>query len=307
MNVIETFNLSKFYKNTCALNNVNMTLKKGDIYGLIGKNGAGKTTLMRIICGLATQSEGGFSLFGESAPNAVIENRKKLSGIIESPALYKNFNARKNLECVAVLKGIDKNSKVIDELLEFSGLSGTNNKKVKFFSLGMKQRLAIAIALLGEPDLLILDEPVNGLDPVGIVEIRDMLKRLNKDKGVTILISSHILTELAHLASCYGIINNGSLIEEISATELESKMAKTLNIVLAQIGDIGKATAILKEKFGISDFAVEGDTIAIKGNVNDKASEINMAFAKEDISIKGISNLTMDLEQYFIEKTKGAL
>ena len=305
MNVIQTNNLNKFYKTTCALQNVNMTLKKGDIYGLIGKNGAGKTTLMRIICGLTYASTGTFTLLGGSDINAVTANRKYISAIIESPSLYKNFNARKNLQTVALLKGIDKNSKVIDELLEFSGLQNTGNKKVKFFSLGMRQRLAIAIALLGNPEVLILDEPINGLDPVGIVEIRDMLIKLNKEKGVTILISSHILSELEHLATRYGIINNGCLIEEITATELMSKMTKTTNIVFADKNDLEKAANILKEQFNITDFKIEGDTIAILCDIENEISKINLALAKENILLKGISTIGTNLEQYFIERTRG--
>ncbi len=305
MNVIETYNLSKYYKYTAALKDVNMTLKRGDIYGLIGKNGAGKTTLMRILCGLSYPSEGGYSLFGYSDGAGVTENRKYLSAIIESPALYKNFNAEKNLKAMAILKGIDPLSPKIEELLMISGLGNTGNKKVKFFSLGMKQRLAIAMALLSDPELLILDEPINGLDPEGIVEIREMLKKLSAEKGVTILISSHILSELSHLATRYGIIDKGRLIEEVTAGELENKMRKTLNIVLALKEDAGRAGAILREKFGIEDYSVEGDTIVIKSNVNDRASEINMAFAKENILVKGISSITMDLEQYFLESTKG--
>lgn len=304
MNVLQTFSLTKNYKNTCALKDVNITLQKGDIYGLIGKNGAGKTTLMRILCGLSYQSEGNYSLLGENSFSGNTDKRQHISAIIESPALYKNFTARKNLEAIAALKGISIKSRKIDELLEFAGINNTGSKKVKFFSLGMKQRLAIAMALLSEPQILILDEPVNGLDPEGIVEIRNMLKKLSTEKGVTIMISSHILSELSHLATRYGIIDKGRLIEEISAADLEQKMRKTLNIVLAAREDAEKACNILKENFNITDYSLEGDTLVINSNVNDKASEINMAFAKQDILIKGISSVTMDLEQYFIESTR---
>jgi ABC-2 type transport system ATP-binding protein len=306
MNVIETFDLCKYYQNTRALENINMTLQKGDIYGLIGKNGAGKTTLMRILCGLSCPSEGSYSLFGLRTEKEIIESRKKISAIIEAPALYKNFNARMNLQAIALLKGIDKNTPEIDKILKMTGLSGTGNKKVKFFSMGMKQRLGLAMALLSQPEILILDEPVNGLDPEGIVEIREILKKLNAEKGVTILISSHILSELSHLATRYGIIDKGRLIEEISASGLESKMKKTLNVVLALKEDMTRAGAILNEKFGIADYKVEGDTLLISGAASDKASEINMAFARENIMIKGISSMTMDLEQYFLESTRRA-
>lgn len=307
MSVISTYNLSKSYKETLAIKSVNMTLEKGDIYGLIGKNGAGKTTLMRIICGLTFPSAGSYSLFGAVTENDITQNRVKLSAIIEAPALYKNFNAKKNLQIIALLKGIEINSPQLDQLLAFSGLENVGNKKVKNFSLGMKQRLAIAMALLGDPEVLILDEPVNGLDPVGIVEIRDILKRLNKEMGVTILISSHILSELSQLATKYGIIDKGCLIEEISAQDLEQKMKKTLNITLALKTDFDRAAVVLKDTFDITDFIIEGDTIVFNDNqISEKASEINMALAKENIMIKGINITTMDLEQYFIDSTREA-
>ncbi|MDD4002613.1 MAG: ATP-binding cassette domain-containing protein [Clostridia bacterium] len=306
MSAISTFNLCKQYKFVKALNDVNMTVNKGDIYGLIGRNGAGKTTLMRIICGLTSQTSGSFSLLGETEENRIIDSRAKMSAIIESPALYKNFTARENLQIMALLKGIDIKSSKIDELIELSGISKLSLKaKVKNFSLGMCQRLALVMAFLNNPEILILDEPVNGLDPEGIKEIRELLKQLNQEGGVTILISSHILSELSHLATTYGIIDKGLLIEEVSAKNLEEKMKQSLNIVLSSKEDMQKAAEILSQQFGGIDCKIEGDTIAVKGeNLDEKASKINMALSKAEIMIKGMSVNSTDLEQYFLDKTR---
>lgn len=306
MDIVKTYGLNKAYKNALVLNNVNITIIKGDIYGLIGKNGAGKTTLMRIICGLTIPTSGTYSLFGKYSENDLVGERSKIGAIVETPSLYLNFSARKNLQTVAILKGIDKNSPKIDEMLAFSGLTDTGNKKVKNFSLGMKQRLAIAMALLSDPEFLILDEPVNGLDPVGIVEMREILKRINHEKGTTILISSHILTELSQLATKFGIIDKGCLIEEISAEKLEEKLSQTLNVSFTFKEDIERASVILKEKFNIKDFSVQGDTIVIKDNEAIKnGAKINMELSKENIFVKSVNLTAIDLEQYFINMTKG--
>lgn len=305
MNAIATYNLCKQYKNVLALNNVSITVKKGEIYGLIGKNGAGKTTLMRILCGLTAPTAGSFSIMDQSDPAMILQSRAKLSAIIESPALYKNFNARENLQIMALLKGIDKNSPKIGEMLQ---LTGINPKllggKVKTYSLGMCQRLAIAMAMLSDPEILILDEPSNGLDPEGIKEIRDLLRQINKEKGVTILISSHILHELSQLATVYGIIDRGMLIEEISAKELESKTKKTLSITLSDKNDIQSALNVLSQ-FGGLNVKAEGDTLVIEGeNIDELASKINMALAKAEIMIKGMSAKSTDLEDYFLSRTR---
>ena len=306
MEIVKTNGLSKTYKNALVLNNVSITIEKGDIYGLIGKNGAGKTTLMRIICGLTLPSGGTFSLFGKTSEADLVSQRSKLGAIIETPSLYSNFSARKNLQTVAIIKGIDLKSPKIDEMLEFSGLSDTGSKKVKNFSLGMKQRLAIAMALLNEPEFLILDEPVNGLDPVGIVEMREILKRINREKGTTILISSHILTELSQLATKFGIIDRGNLIEETTAEKLEEKMSKTLNISFSNIFDIERAVELLKTKFNVKDYQVQGDTIVIKDkNAINNGANINMELSKENIFVRSVNINTIDLEQYFINLTRG--
>lgn len=217
MNVIlKTSHITKTYNHKPVVNDLSMTIHQGDIYGFIGKNGAGKTTLIRMIAGLAAPSSGSIELFGSSD---LIKERAKIGTVIESPALFPNMTARENLIAQCHIANI-KDLRVVDEVLELVGLHYTENKKAKNFSLGMRQRLAIAIALIGEPKFLILDEPTNGLDPEGIKEIRDLILHLNQEKQITVLISSHILSELSKFATRYGIIHNGSLIEEFTEEEL---------------------------------------------------------------------------------------
>lgn len=220
--LLQTIDLTKKYKDQMALAHVNLTVRKGDIYGFIGQNGAGKSTLLRVVTSLARPTSGVVSLFGESSGAGLIEARKRVGAIIESPTLFPDMTARDNLEVHRLQRGIPGKS-CISKTLELVGLQDTGNKKAKNFSLGMKQRLGLAIALLGDPELLILDEPTNGLDPMGIVQLRELIKGLNREKGLTILISSHILSELHQLATTYGIIHKGKLLEQISHEELNVK------------------------------------------------------------------------------------
>ena len=200
--VLKTYNLCKKYKDQMAVDNVSMTIRKGDIYGFIGQNGAGKTSLIRMITGLAHRTSGEIELFGGSGEEALNKGREFIGSLIESPAFYKNMTARENLEVSRLVRNIP-GKECIDEVLNLVGLKDTGKKKVKDFSLGMRQRLGIANALLGNPKLLILDEPINGLDPMGIIEIRELLKKINTEKDITILISSHILGELSEMATTY--------------------------------------------------------------------------------------------------------
>ena len=213
--VLKTSQLTKTYSSKQVVKELSMTIQQGDIYGFIGKNGAGKTTLIRMIAGLATPSSGSIELFGSSD---LVKERAKIGTVIESPALFPNMTARENLITQCRIANV-KDLRVVDETLELV-LSNTGKKKAKNFSLGMRQRLAIAIALIGDPEFLILDEPTNGLDPEGIKEIRDLILHLNQKKHITVLISSHILSELSKFATRYGIIHNGSLIEEFTEEEL---------------------------------------------------------------------------------------
>ena len=215
--IVETQNIVKQYKTKLAVDNVSIHVKRGDIYGLIGKNGAGKTSLMKLILGLTRPTNGNILLFGNSNLNV---GRKKIGSLIEAPGLYKNCTAYENMLRFSILYGADK--KEITPLLQKVGLENTGNKKAGEFSLGMRQRLGIAIALLAHPEVLVLDEPINGLDPAGIKEIRDMIISLNNE-GVTFIISSHLLDELAKVVTTYGIIADGKLAEEISAEELKRR------------------------------------------------------------------------------------
>ena len=215
--VLKTVGLSKKYGSRYVVRGVNMTINKGDIYGFIGKNGAGKTTFMRVILGLSEPTEGSFELFGGISRE---EAGRKTGALIEAPGIYPNCTAKENMKRFALLKGADANS--IDGILEFVGLGDVGNKKAGKFSLGMKQRLGIAVALLGDPEFLVLDEPVNGLDPAGMKEVRDLIVKLNKERGITVLISSHLLDELSKIVTRYGIINNGVLVDELGAAEILS-------------------------------------------------------------------------------------
>lgn len=222
--IIETQNLVKQYKTKLAVNDVSIHVKRGDIYGLIGKNGAGKTSLMKLILGLTVPSQGKILLFGNDNLNA---GRKKIGSLIEAPGLYKSCTAYENMLRFATLYGA--NTKDIKPILDRVGLGDTGAKKAGEFSLGMRQRLGIAIALLGNPEILILDEPINGLDPAGIKEIRDIIIGLNRE-GVTFIISSHLLDELAKVVTNYGIIADGSLVEEVTAEELNNRCCKYVKI-----------------------------------------------------------------------------
>lgn len=222
---VETNCLTKKFHHHVAVSQINMHVKRGEIYGFIGRNGAGKTTCMKMLCGLSTQTDGEIRLFGKQGAETKAY-MERIGNLIENPGLYPNMTGYENLKCKCIAMGIYKKG-YIEEILKQVGLENDRKKKVKNYSLGMKQRLGIGMALVGEPDLLILDEPINGLDPQGIAEIRDTLKRLNQKKEITILISSHILEELYKVADTFGIINQGELILELSKEELEKGAAIT--------------------------------------------------------------------------------
>lgn len=300
--VLEIKNLSKKYKNTLALDNVNISIKKGDIYGFIGENGAGKTTLIRMITGLGFPNKGQINLFGESDLTEVNIQRKRIGCIIESPALYQNMTAKQNLEIIKTQRGIQERN-CIAEVLKIVNLEDTGKKKVKNFSLGMKQRLALAIALLGDPEFLILDEPVNGLDPSGIVEFRNLLKKLNKERGITILISSHLLNELNQLATCYGFIHKGKIVEQITAKELDERCTKHINI---NVDDIEKATFIIENNLNIEEFEVfPNNTIKIYNHL-DEVKKISNEIVVNGVGIESINVQGEDLESYFTRLIGGA-
>lgn len=296
-NVVEINNLCKTYKDTKAVAHVNMTIKKGDIYGFIGRNGAGKSTTLKMIVGLIFPTSGQIKLFGESR-NKFTDRR--IGSLIENPGLYPNLSAYDNMELKAIALGLKDKEKII-ELLNLVKLDYKSKKIVKKFSLGMKQRLAIALALLGNPDLLILDEPINGLDPEGIRQIREVIQYLNENKKMTIIISSHILGELSKIATRYGIIRDGQMIEEISAKELDQKCRDYL---LLKVEQVEKATPLLENDLGIYDYIVhENNEIRIYDNI--ESSKINLVLTKHNIKINQIYYQKQDLESYFLEKIGG--
>ena len=301
--ILKTYNITKKYGNQVAVNNVNMTIKKGEIYGFIGQNGAGKTTLIRLITGLIHKTGGEIELLGATGEAELNKSRTMIGSLIETPSFYTNMTARENLEVSRLVRNIP-GKKCIDEVLELVGLKDIEKKKVKNFSLGMRQRLGIANALMGNPKLLILDEPINGLDPMGIVEIRELLKKINKEKDMTILISSHILSELSELATTYGIISNGKLIEEITAKQLSEKCRQYIDL---KVDDTARAVILLERELGISDYEVlEDSNIKVFSNL-DNVGEVNSLLSRSGIIVESISVKGENLEEYFMNKVGGVL
>ena len=291
--IIETKGLTKKFGSKIAVNKVDMHIKKGDIYGFIGANGAGKTTLMKMLLGLTRVTEGEIKLFDSTNLD---ESRKRIGSLIEAPGLYKNCTALENMKRFAIFtnSSIDE----IKELLDFVGLSNMRKKRVGKFSLGMKQRLGIAIALLGKPEILILDEPINGLDPEGIKEIRDTILKLNKERNVTFLISSHLLDELSKITTRYGIINNGVLVDEIEASVLEEKSRHSLTF---KVNDIDKAKVILVNNNYLTNYEIKDDYIILYDHL-DEAASINKLLVTNNILVSEIKTNTSNLEDYFIER-----
>lgn len=299
--VLKTYNVSKKYGNQLAVDNINMTINKGDIYGFIGQNGAGKTTLIRMITGLVHRTNGEIELFGGSSESELNYGRTLIGSLIETPSFYANMTARENLEVSRLIRNI-AGKECIDEVLELVGLKDAGKKKFKNFSLGMKQRLGIANALMGNPKLLILDEPINGLDPMGIVEVRELLKKVNKEKDMTILISSHILTELSELATKYGIISKGKLIQEISAEELKEKCRQYID---THVDDTSRTVTLLERELGITEYEVlENNRVKIFTDL-DMAGEINSILVKNGVIVKSIIVREDKLEEYFINTVGG--
>ena len=292
--VLQTKRLTKKYGKQIVVDKVDMNIEKGDIYGLIGKNGAGKTTIMKMICGLIKQNDGDIKLFDR---RDLSKGRKRIGTIIEQPVLYPDMTARENLIYYDKLVGITDYSNV-DEILSQVGLKNTGRKKAKSFSLGMKQRLSIAISLVGNPDFLILDEPINGLDPSGIKEIRELLLKLNYENEITILISSHILGELGKIATKYGVIRNGVLIDEFSAEELETRCKRCISVV---VDDLEKAAYVIENNIKSTDYKVfEQGKICIYDCL-DIPEKITKELVLNDISVYSITLEGQDIEGYFVK------
>jgi ABC-2 type transport system ATP-binding protein len=299
--VLKTHHLSKKYQNKFALNKVNLSIKKGSIFGFIGQNGAGKSTLIRLVCGLAGPTTGTIELFGKENERALIEARKRIGTIIEGPALYPNMTATENLEAHRLLKGIP-GKECINKTLRLVGLQDTGKKKAKNFSLGMKQRLGLAIALLGDPEFLILDEPINGLDPMGVVEIRELLKKLNQEYGITILISSHILSELHLLATHYGIIHEGELLEQLSSKELNEKCQQYLHI---KVDDPNKGATVIERQFTTTNFEVMPDGSMKLFAYVDTPGKVSKTLTNEGLVIEQFMPMGEDLETFFTKRIGG--
>lgn len=300
-NIIQVRNLNKSFRNNTVLENLNMNVKKGSIYGLVGKNGAGKTTLIRMILGLTDISSGEISLFNKTTKKEMREVRSNIGNIIETPSFYPYLSAKKNLEYYKIQRGVVGGTS-IDELLRLVGLSYTGKMKFSRFSLGMKQRLGLALALLGDPELLILDEPTNGLDPVGIKEIREVLINLNKVKGVTILVSSHILSELSQLATCYGFLSDKKIVEEITKEELNEKCKHHL---LIKVSDSKKSTVILEKVMRNTSYEVLNDGFIKIYKDLDKPEVINRNLVESGIEVYSIERVGVNLEEYFVDLIGG--
>ncbi len=292
--VLRTQCLTKQFGEKTAVKNVSMQIKKGEIYGFIGKNGAGKTTLMRLILGAAMPTGGSIELFGGKENEN--EARHRIGALLEYPCIYKNCTALENLRRFAILTGADADE--LEDILELVGLKGVGRKKAGQFSLGMKQRLAIGIALLGHPEFLVLDEPINGLDPAGIKEIRDVILTLNQKKGVTFLVSSHLLDELSKIVTTYGIINDGVLIEQITAQELEVRCRHHLKL---RVNNIPKATALLSCIVKPEAIKVQDDCICMYDKLG-QSDRINRLLVRHGIRVSELSVQTSSLEEYFLER-----
>lgn len=296
---LRTFELTKKYGEKLAVNNVNINIPKGEVYGFVGKNGAGKTTLIRLVLGLANPTSGNFEFFGGMNN---YKARARIGNLIESPAIYPNMTGQQNLTIFCKMLGV--NEEKIPELLNLVGLNDVGKKKAKDYSLGMKQRLGIAIALLGDPEFLILDEPINGLDPSGIIEVRDLIIKLNKEFGKTVLISSHILGELSKLSTCYGIISNGMLVEELTHEELISRCTATTVI---KTNNPEKAKQIisnlLADKYGtVPTLSINNNGAVVIGSAIEDTGSVTKALFMNDVVVESLTTAGSDLENYFVER-----
>lgn len=298
--VLQTKNLSKHYRNFKALDGLTMNVPKGSIYGFVGKNGAGKTTLIRLICGLQPATSGEYILYGRNNRSAdVSKSRRRMGAVVETPSIYLSMTAEENLREQYRVLGLPDFSD-IPELLKLVGLENTGKKKAKNFSLGMRQRLGIAVALAGNPDLLVLDEPANGLDPQGIIEIRELILKLNREREITVLISSHILDELSRLATHYGFIDGGRIVEEISAEELEKACRKCMRVEVTDI----KALARVLDKMS-ADYSVISDNEAdIFAQLS--VTKLVSALSAEGCELLNLTERDESLESYFLNLVGGA-
>ena len=297
--VLVTHGLSKHYKNFKALDGLTMHVPKGGIYGFVGRNGAGKTTLIRVICGLQTPTAGEYALYGvDSREKAIARSRRRMGAVVETPSIYLDMTAEGNLKQQYRVLGLPS-FEGIPELLKLVGLEDTGKKKARNFSLGMKQRLGIAVALAGDPDFLVLDEPVNGLDPQGIIEIRELILKLNRERQITVLISSHILDELSRLATHYGFIDGGRMLKEISAAELEAACRKCMRLTVTDT----KALVRVLDGTGVEYQILSDSQADVYAKLN--VSQLTLALAKENCEVLSIEERDESLESYFVNLVGG--
>ena len=299
MAVIQTMGLSKRYRDRWAVDHLDLRVEQGDIYGFIGQNGAGKSTTLKLLCGLARPTQGEALIFGKPVRDSVA--RRRVGTLIEQPGLYPDLSGRENLRLCAALLGLDSPERQVEEILRTVGLAPGEKKPVRHYSMGMKQRLGVALALLGGPDLLLLDEPINGLDPEGIREMRELLLRLNRERGLTILVSSHILGELSKIATRYGIIQEGRMVEQITAGELQQKCTDYLHLRPDQPQ---KAAALLERELHLSRWEMrpEGE-IRIYEAADARA--VGQILAQAGIAVEEMGLHRQDLEGYFLERMGG--
>ncbi len=296
-NILETVHLSKKYRKQYANQDISIAVKRNTVYGLLGPNGAGKSTLLKALTGMIVPSSGMIIFDGRQWSR---RDLAAIGALIESPPLYDNLTARENLKVRTLLYGLPESR--IDDVLEMAALTDTGKKKAGHFSMGMKQRLGIAVSLIRNPDLLILDEPINGLDPSGIKEIRDLMTELNKERQITILISSHILGELSKIATRYGIIRDGALVEEFNAEALEDRCRRCQKVV---VDDTAAAVRILEERLGITGYDVPDAHMVRIFERYDEAEEINKALVMGGIALRESALAGQDLEGYFMELLGG--
>lgn len=299
--ILQTAGLTKHYHGTAALDDVSVTVSKGKIYGFIGQNGAGKTTFMRMVSGLSFPDSGEMRLFGKTGRRELELQRKRMGCMIEYPALYPYMTAYENLDAMRIAMGLPDRD-VADHCLELVGLSDTGKKKVQNFSLGMKQRLGIAAALLGEPEFLMLDEPANGLDPVSMAQVRELLKELAVEKQMTIMVSSHVLGELYQLATDYIFLHQGRVIEEITKEQLDERCRKHILIV---VDDVSRAAVVLEKRLKTRKYSVMPDGAIQLYDYVDEMQKVITALGEERLEIKNIGVAGDSLEHYFINAIGG--
>lgn len=297
--VLTTHALTKRYRKLAALDGLSMNVPKGSIYGFVGRNGAGKTTLMRMVCGLQEPTSGEIVLYGEHSGGNIRKARRKMGAVVETPSIYSDMTAVDNLKQQYRLLGLPSFDG-IPEMLKLVGLEHTGKKKARHFSLGMRQRLGIAVALCGSPDFLMLDEPINGLDPEGIVEIRELLLKLNRERSITVLISSHILDELSRLATHYGFIDKGRIVKEISAEQLERECRKCVRV---RVSDT-KKLAVALDKLGLEYAVTDSEYCDIYGEIS--ITSLNNALADSGCELFSANEHDESLEAYFINLIGGA-